>query len=127
MKKGYTLVELLTVIIILSVLALITVPVVTNIINDSKLSSAERSLEGYVKAIENAQIDYAIVNGKRAKTLEELSIEAKAKQNVTVEKYEFDKDRVLLKIQAKVDGFNCIYKSGNNAKCQKEQFADGIY
>ena len=127
MKKGYTLVELLTVIIILSVLALITVPVVTNIINDSKLSSAERSLEGYVKAIENAQVNYVTVNGKRAKTLEELSIEAKAKQNVTVEKYEFDKDRVLLKIQAKVDGFNCIYKSKNNAKCQKEQFADGIY
>ena len=44
-KKGFTLVELLSVLVILAVLALIAVPVVIQIINDSKQSSKIRSAE----------------------------------------------------------------------------------
>ncbi len=46
MKKGFTLVELLAVIVILSVITLITVPMVMNVIEDSKKKAAVESVNG---------------------------------------------------------------------------------
>ena len=54
MKKGFTLIELLAVIVILAIIALIAVPIVLNIISDSKESSVERSAELYMDAVETA-------------------------------------------------------------------------
>ena len=51
MKKGFTLIELLAVIVILAIIALIAVPVVIHIINDSKKSSEEQSVELYMDSI----------------------------------------------------------------------------
>ena len=51
-KKGFTLVELLAVIVILAIISLIAVPIVINIINDSKTSSDEQSVELYLDAVE---------------------------------------------------------------------------
>ena len=48
-NKGFTLIELLAVIVILAVIALITVPIVLNIINDGKEKSVLRSAELYEK------------------------------------------------------------------------------
>ena len=45
MKNGFTLIELLAVIVILAIITLIAVPIVLNIINDSKESSLLRSAE----------------------------------------------------------------------------------
>ena len=53
MKKGFTLVELLAVIVILAIIALIATPIIINIINDAKEASALRSAEGYMRAVEN--------------------------------------------------------------------------
>ena len=53
-KKGFTLIELLAVIVILTIIALIAVPIVLNIIGDSKNSSVVRSGELYLKAVEQA-------------------------------------------------------------------------
>ena len=53
-KKGFTLIELLAVIVILAIIALIAVPIVLNIINDSKKQSSMRSAELYLKAAELA-------------------------------------------------------------------------
>ena len=55
MKKGFTLIELLAVIVIL---ALIVSPIISGVINDAKKASAERSIEGYIKAVEYAQVEY---------------------------------------------------------------------
>ena len=52
-KKGFTLIELLAVIVILAVIALIAVPIVLNIINNSKDSSYVRSAELYAHSLEN--------------------------------------------------------------------------
>ena len=46
--KGFTLVELLAVIVILAVIALIATPIVLSIINDTKESAVIRSAEMYV-------------------------------------------------------------------------------
>ena len=53
MKNGFTLVELLAVIVILAVIALIATPIVLSIINDTKESAVIRSAEMYVGAVEN--------------------------------------------------------------------------
>ena len=49
-KKGFTLVELLAVIIVLAVVALIATPMVLNTIEDSKKGAFEQSLKNIVKA-----------------------------------------------------------------------------
>ena len=52
MKKGFTFIELLAVIVILAIIALIATPIVLSIIDDSKESSTIRSAEGYLRAVE---------------------------------------------------------------------------
>ena len=44
-KKGFTLVEVLAVIVILSVIALITTPIIFGVIEDSRMNSFTRSVE----------------------------------------------------------------------------------
>ena len=53
-EKGFTLIELLAVIVILAIIALIAVPLVLNIIRDSKEKSALISVDNYLRAVENA-------------------------------------------------------------------------
>ena len=61
-NKGFTLMELLAVIIILAVIALITVPIVINTINDSKESSKDMSKELYIRAADQAIVKYNMDN-----------------------------------------------------------------
>ena len=51
-KKGFTLVELLAVIVILALIALIATPIILNIIKDAKRSAAKDSAYGYIDAVE---------------------------------------------------------------------------
>ena len=57
-EKGFTLIELLAVIVILSVITLITVPMIANVIEESKKKALASSVEGLV---ESANL-YAIEN-----------------------------------------------------------------
>ena len=52
MRKVFTLIELLAVIVILAIISLISVPIVINIINDSKTESQKRSVDLYMNAVE---------------------------------------------------------------------------
>ena len=52
-NKGFTLIELLAVIVILAVIALIAVPIILNVIDDTRRSAAEDSTYGYIKGIEH--------------------------------------------------------------------------
>ena len=56
-KKGFTLVELLAVIVILGVIATITSPILIGLIGDSRESAFKSSLTGVKKAIENDYSD----------------------------------------------------------------------
>ena len=62
-KRGFTLIELLAVIVVLAILALIAVPIVLNIINDARLSSKQRSIDAYGRAVEY-QVQTYIINEK---------------------------------------------------------------
>ncbi|MDO4963581.1 MAG: prepilin-type N-terminal cleavage/methylation domain-containing protein [bacterium] len=53
-EKGFTLIELLAVIVILAIIALIAVPIVIDIIEDSKREAKVRSAENYLKEVELA-------------------------------------------------------------------------
>ena len=67
MKKGFTLIELLAVIVILAIIALIAVPIVLNIIEETRENSNLRSAEMYLDAVEIAivrkLIDGGVPNG----------------------------------------------------------------
>ena len=63
-KKGFTLIELLAVIVILAIIALISTPIILNIISDSKEESNKRSVELYGKAVENAVAKYQLNNNE---------------------------------------------------------------
>ncbi len=51
-KKGFTLIELIRVIILLGVIGVITVPVVKKIINNTKKESFKDSVYGIVEAVD---------------------------------------------------------------------------
>ena len=53
MKKGFTVIELLAIIIILSIIALITVPVVANVIKNSQKKAAIDQAYIYIDAVES--------------------------------------------------------------------------
>ena len=52
-EKGFTLIELLAVIVILAIIALISTPVVMNVINQSRKKAAEDSAYGVVEAVKS--------------------------------------------------------------------------
>ena len=54
MKKGFTLMELLAVIIILAIIALIIAPIVINLINEAEESANLKSAKFYLDAVEQA-------------------------------------------------------------------------
>ena len=69
MKKGFTLIELLAVLVILAIIALIAVPIVQNMIRDSKKNATLRSAEFYIDAVnksiasKQANIDFDLNDG----------------------------------------------------------------
>lgn len=59
-KRGFTLVELLAVIIVLSVIALIAVPMILNVITEAKKGAAKESAHAYIKAVNNSLATYML-------------------------------------------------------------------
>ena len=57
-KKGFTLIELLAIITILAILALITTPIVMNLIDDSRKNTFENSVQGVYRTIQQDYTQY---------------------------------------------------------------------
>ena len=55
-KKGFTLIELLAIIVILAIIAVITVPIILNIIENSKKGAATDSAYGFKDAVNKAYV-----------------------------------------------------------------------
>ena len=85
MKKGFTLIELLGVLTVLAIISFIAVPIIINIINDSRDKALERSLEGYIKAVNTT-----IAQKSRESTFENAicTIESNGNLNCDDEVYE---------------------------------------
>ena len=62
MRKAFTLIEMLAVILILGIVALVVTPVVTKAINDARIGAFKRNVEGLEKAVDN-KIALALLSG----------------------------------------------------------------
>ena len=65
-KKGFTLIELLAIIVILAIIAVITVPIILNIIEESKKGAAKDSAYGYKDSI-NKYYTQQLLNNQNLK------------------------------------------------------------
>ena len=74
-KKGFTLIELIAVLVIMSILALIVTPLVMSIIRKAKVSADKRSIDAYGRSIELAIAGYLLDNGTFPTSIDELIIE----------------------------------------------------
>lgn len=75
MKKGFTLIELIAVIVILSILSLILTPVVLNIVSNTRESANKRSVDAYGRSIELAIYSYILENKKDPTSIDDLTVE----------------------------------------------------
>ena len=74
-KKGFTLIELIAVLVIMAILALIVVPLVMSIIRKARVSADKRSIDAYGRSIELAIAGYLLDTGKFPTSVEQLTIE----------------------------------------------------
>ena len=74
-KKGFTLIELIAVLVILAIIALIVTPLVLNVIRKAKDSANKRSVDAYGKSMEIALMAYVLDNGDTPNDLNELTVE----------------------------------------------------
>ena len=61
---GFTLIELIAVLVIMAILALIVTPLVMSIIRKAKISARKRSVDAYGRSVELAIATYLLDNGK---------------------------------------------------------------
>ena len=114
-KEGFTLIELIAVLVIMAILALIVTPLVMNIIRKARVAADRRSIDAYGRSIELAIASYLLDTGKFPTEVSQLTIEYSGDtvsciteqinpdssvflagctvKNRTVEGYEYGKDK----------------------------------
>lgn len=108
-KKGFTLVELLAVIVILAIIALIATPIILNVIDNAKEGAAKNSAYGYIDALEKANAQ-AILSDSEVTLLSGTYTTSDGGKVVT---YGSDKSmNVNFKGDAPTDGGTLTYKNG---------------
>lgn len=74
-KKGFTLIELIAVLVIMAIIALIVTPLVMNIIKKAQNSANERSIDAYGRSAEIAVAGYLLENGDIPTSFDQLNVE----------------------------------------------------
>ena len=73
--KGFTLIELIAVLVIMAIIALIVTPLVMNTIRKARVSADKRSVDAYGRSIELAIAGYLLDTGKFPTEISQLTIE----------------------------------------------------
>ena len=81
-KKGFTLIELIAVLVIMAIIALIVTPLVMSIIRKARISADKRSIDAYGRSIELAIAGYLLDTGKFPTEVSQLTIEYSGNQVV---------------------------------------------
>ena len=102
-KKGFTLVELVAVLVILAVIALIATPLVLALIKNSKASTNKRSIDAYGKAVEIAVSNYLVDKGKYPADLSTLEVEYTGRE-VVCKMMQLNKDGSIYLSRCSVGG-----------------------
>lgn len=108
---GFTLIELISVLVILAIMALIVTPLVMNIISKTKASANKRSIDAYGKAVELAASNYLLETGKKASSFDILNVEYSGNK-VNCEVREVYKNNVFL---SKCKVGNSLVKDSNTS------------
>ena len=74
-EKGFTLIELIAVLVIMAIIALIVTPLVMNIIRKARISADKRSIDAYGRSIELAIAGYLMDKGSFPTSIDQLTIE----------------------------------------------------
>ena len=115
-RKGFTLVELLAVIVILALVALITIPVILNVIEKSKQKTYQRSIDAYGRAVNKAIAEYLLDNEKdtsKTLTYEDIKDYIKYEGNkVECDTFEIYNDKTIYLAECKVNNESISYTYG---------------
>ena len=98
MKKGFTIIELLAVIILIAIITMIAVPIIFNVINDSKETSYNKKAKLFIKNIENNltqnQIDnILVVDGTYKYNVSNTKICLTTNTNICIEGLKIDSNK----------------------------------
>ena len=134
-RNGFTLVELLGVIVVLAILALITIPIISNVINDVRIKSLKTSAYGlieasnlyYVSKGNNTTIRFD--KTEETDTLKELSYKGVVKEGTVII------DKIGQVTVCITDGKNSAYKNYNETQvttvkgslCKKNEGSSIVY
>ena len=115
MKKGFTLIELLAVIVILAVIALIALPIILDMIEDSRKGAALASANGYVRAVnykiaQEALNDRVVEDGDYVIGENELIVSGNNFEDITGS-YIIDNNKVL-QAQLCINNYSVAYFDG---------------
>lgn len=125
MKKGFTLIELLAIIVILSIIALITTPIILNIIQTSKENAFIDTGYSLIKAANNYQATNdgqenpnLTVNYTTKENIDKIKIQGALPDKGTLTINENGKTTLsLCSDNAKI----CISKTENDKKIKKDE------
>ena len=79
-RNGFTLIELIAVLVIMAIIALIATPLVMSIIRKARVSADKRSIDAYGRSIELAIAGYLLDTGKFPTEVSQLTIEYSGSQ-----------------------------------------------
>ena len=74
-RKAFTLIELISVLVILAILALIVTPFVLNMIKKARTAADKKSIDAYGRSIELAVAGYLLDKGDFPDSINDLTIE----------------------------------------------------
>ena len=116
-KKGFTLIELIAVLVILAILALIVTPLVMNIIRKARISADKRSIDAYGRSIELAIATYLLDNGDFPTSINDLTIEYSGDE-VVCSTTQLNSDSSVYLTGCAVAGRNVDYSYGSEKSSQ---------
>ena len=79
-NNGFTLIELIAVLVIMAIIALIVTPLVLNVVRKAKDSANKRSVDAYGKSIDLAVAAYLMDTGDFPTSVDQLTIEYSGKE-----------------------------------------------
>lgn len=104
-KKGFTLIELIAVLVIMAIIALIVTPLVMSIIKKAKDAADRRSVDAYGRSIEIAMAGYLLDNGEFPSSFAEIANQIEYSGNtITCGVTEISEDYSVHLSECKVDG-----------------------